>query len=888
MNNKFGSLLDMHNEADVEQIFVRRLLKDLGFSDSSIRPKDSISAFHLSKGSKKKADESYKPDFAILHEEKVRFIVEAKAPNEKLDSHVWQPAAYCLQLNRNYISDSPVNYYILTNGRETRLYEWRQSEPLMTLQFEDFIDGNASFNALRKIISADAVATWSSEKKATVLHRLTKKPISDVNSIFAWCHQAIHKSDNISQSDAFTEFVKLIALKLISDREILSKHPEIKTKTHIDIPAAEVKFSTKWINEYSTQTLNPLNSIQFKNLTSTMEKEIAQKKRKRIFEQNENINLKPNTISMIVEKLENIFLFGIDADLNGRLFETFLNATMRGKDLGQFFTPRSVVKLTTKLATLKVNVTINNVKHTDTVFDACCGSGGFLIDILNDMWRKVDNNSSLSTTEKTQIKFDIANNRIIGVDIARAPNLSRIARLNMYLHGDGGTRIYQADALDKEVLANETVDTPEIIAEKDELRGLFSKGEIDVAITNPPFAKEYVKGTTSDGKQTDEGRILSRYFGGQYGSLKSSLMFLERYHELLKIGGRLVTVIDDGILSGKNEKWFRQYMRDKFLIKAIVSLPGDAFQRSNARVKTSVLIAEKRDNSIQQEQPPVFMYGCKYVGIDDPARRRTLPIDEINRKKATAEIDDVTQEYINFLDGKGNPVYVVSPEAIVDRLDVKHSLVKRNRLTEEWSSKGMSVYELQDLVEEKELAEEDIISTNENPEEITYLIVQYNGNAAQGEEKPAFETTYSTLYRVHTGDIVISNIAASYGSIAVVPPQMDGFVVTNEYTILSAKQDFNPKIIALLLRSPEIRSEILLAATGISRTRIKWSLIKTINLPYPLEEQEKLLLDEIAIAEDAERLALRTRQNVVRSLETPFRLNNQDADDILMAFKPPK
>jgi len=44
-----------------------------------------------------------------------------------------------------------------------------------------------------------------------------------------------------------------------------------------------------------------------------------------------------------VRRLEHTFLFGIDVDLNGRLFETFLSATMRGKDLGQFFTPRSIV-----------------------------------------------------------------------------------------------------------------------------------------------------------------------------------------------------------------------------------------------------------------------------------------------------------------------------------------------------------------------------------------------------------------------------------------------------------------------------------------------------------------------------------------------------------------
>ena len=66
-----------------------------------------------------------------------------------------------------------------------------------------------------------------------------------------------------------------------------------------------------------------------------MERDIARGTRKWIFDAGSQINLKPETIQRVVKKLEKLFLFGID--LNGRLFETFLNATMRGKDLGQFF-----------------------------------------------------------------------------------------------------------------------------------------------------------------------------------------------------------------------------------------------------------------------------------------------------------------------------------------------------------------------------------------------------------------------------------------------------------------------------------------------------------------------------------------------------------------------
>jgi type I restriction enzyme M protein len=163
-----------------------------------------------------------------------------------------------------------------------------------------------------------------------------------VTAAFAFCHQHIYRKDDISQSAAFTEFVKLISLKLMSDRAIRDRHPEILKEDVIEVPVAEVDFSLHWIDQNERNANNPINDIQFRRFITTMETEIARGERKRIFEEHEQIGLKPETIRGVVKRLENIFLFGIDADLNGRLFETFLNATMRGKDLGQFFTPRSL------------------------------------------------------------------------------------------------------------------------------------------------------------------------------------------------------------------------------------------------------------------------------------------------------------------------------------------------------------------------------------------------------------------------------------------------------------------------------------------------------------------------------------------------------------------
>ena len=124
------------------------------------------------------------------------------------------------------------------------------------------------------------------------------------------------------------EFVKLMFVKMWADREL---REDDKTKIILEqadvvkLPKASVSFSTHWIE--SSKSKNPVNDILFKQLRDKIERDIAFRKKKRIFEKNEEIDMRPDTIKSVVRRLEHYDLFGIDEDLNGRLFETFLSAT---------------------------------------------------------------------------------------------------------------------------------------------------------------------------------------------------------------------------------------------------------------------------------------------------------------------------------------------------------------------------------------------------------------------------------------------------------------------------------------------------------------------------------------------------------------------------------
>jgi type I restriction enzyme M protein len=889
--NKFARLADLGNEASVEQFFVSRLLSDLGYRDSEIKPKTSLDELSLNMGRRKV---KYRPDYAVAVNRKIRWICEAKGVDESLDQWVGQCSSYCLELNKTK-PDNPVEFFMLTNGVETRVYRWDHAEPLATADFHHFVDGNDRFDHIRALLGRDQLKT-SKAPVSVAEPRLTlrRRTVSELNVDFAWAHRLIYKRESLSYTAAFMEFVKVIFLKLLSDRRVHDSQNLRIEDNGVSVPVDEVRFSRRWIEQREGDTPNPLDAILFQQLLQDFETEIRAGNKKRIFKENERLDLSADTIKALAERFETVDLISIDADLNGRMFETFLNSTLRGKALGQYFTPRSVVKLATGLAQLQATP-----KHVDRVIDACCGTGGFLIEALAVMWQQIDENKALSNIQREALRSQVATQSLFGVDVARDPALARIARINMYLHGDGGSSIYQVDALDKRTRNLEN-DNAEMKREKAELRQFLTEarkagGFADVALTNPPFAKDYSRDSTAEGQLLDDYELAFDHAGGAkrpLATVSSMLLFLERYHDVLRAGGRLVTVIDDSLLGSSRHSSLRDWIRKRWIIKAVISLPGDAFQRSQARVKTSIIVLEKRDGD-QQIQPDVFMYYCSAVGVDDAPRQRVLPIDDENRRRADKEIATVRQLFDDFSEGKrGARRWTVSGSALTDRLDVKACLPKASRRVRDWRKLGLAVEPLESFIAPVDLVAEAgdrvIDSASAEDELVTYLRVRYDGYAESGDEVWTSDVGSTRLVRVMEGDIVFSHINAIHGAVAVITAEHDGHVVTTEYTVCRAIGDMNPLLVWSLVRSPEARADMLLLATGIGRTRIRWDEAKQLLLPRPPSILAKQVVKQLGQADAAEKKAEALRVATRAKVESELALDSTTAQDIIAAFKPPR
>lgn len=872
MKNIFCNLADLKNEAAVESYFVDRLLQYLGYEDEDIKLKTSISEYEVGKGSKKSL---YKPDYVVLSSGVPTIVIDAKSPKEDITDWELQCSSYCLEINKEF-DYNPVEFYILSNGLKTSLYKWDQKKPMLELDFSSFAEGDDGLAELESIVSKSALSELSEKLKEELEFSnfdYKKVSLEELAIKFQKLHQEIWQSEKKGPSAAFQELIKIFFVKIRKDRDIhlkLGSNPKPKYK--------DVVFSQNWIAS-QTESQNPINQILFRNLVSELEKDIMSGAKKRFFEKDDQINISYSTMKKVVKEIENIDMFGMEEDIHGRMFETFLDATIRGKDIGQFFTPRDVVDLMVELGDPKA--TKNEVSK---VLDACCGSGGFLIASLSKMLRQVSSLKGISKKEKSDLEKTVKTQSVYGIDAGSDPSMYKIARMNMYLHGDGGSNIYYADSLDKGIgrIGSENLEVDKQI---EELRSMILENGVkfDLILSNPPFSLQYTR------ENKEQANILNQYSlsrdraGGKIiNKLISSVMFIERYKDLVSEDGHIVAVIDDSVLSGASYKYVRDYIRQNFIIEAVISLPGDAFRRAAARVKTSVIILKKKHEGDEQED--IFMASSIYLGIERKTAKR-IGIDYKNLDTLKAEekerIVSVFKEYRSGSDS----IYVIPFSNCLDRLDVKYCINDRGRKAKEWNKKGYKTDCLGNILS---VAQRRSISV-EDTDQYQLLVVNYDGEINDGEILDGSESSYSKLFKVKTWDILISNMGFGRGAVSVVPPHHNGKFVSNEYTILKAPSKEHAVFYWNLLRTKEILGDVFSSTTGMNRGRIKWDVIQTVLVPvYDENEEIKKLTVEIEEFWVALSNFAKSKAKHVERVSKELEVSGDDSFNRWLSFKPPE
>lgn len=280
----------------------------------------------------------------------------------------------------------------------------------------------------------------------------------------------------------------------------------------------------------------------------------------------------PTVLTQVVNLVDGLRLDAADSDTKGDLFEHVLRQIRQAGELGQFRTPRHVIRSI---------VTLLNPKVGETIYDPAAGTAGFLVAAYNHIRLANSSANAIQTVEmdgKKQLRglgdqLSAAQNAALqsatfyGNDVD--PKMVRLATMNLTLRGLPNVRVLLRNVL------TSTLDN-----DKKEQLGLPAEG-YHVILANPPFAG-----------RVDKDRVVEDVKVGT--STATELLFLKYMMDSLRPAGRCGVIVPEGVLFGSTgaHKELRRQLIENNRVEAVLSVPGGVFQPYSG-VKTSVLIFTK-------------------------------------------------------------------------------------------------------------------------------------------------------------------------------------------------------------------------------------------------------------------------------------------------------
>ena len=326
--------------------------------------------------------------------------------------------------------------------------------------------------------------------------------------------------------------------------------------------------------------------------------------------------MEPAHVAYVVSELQFLSLLHTETDVKGEAYEELVGTNLRG-DRGEYFTPRNVCNMAVRMAMELFEPTeLTGLK----VLDCCCGTGGFLVSWLNNLYATLlsqersrpHGRSSPEERARRRLK-DVCTRNLYGLDIS--PDLVRTCQMNLVLHGDGSSNIFRVNS----------VRSPgEWVAEA---RQAVPYGQIDVLLTNPPFGG---KGKIDDRHTLSQYELPGWDARAMRAAMPAEQLFIETALRFVKPGGYMVIVVPDGIVNNPGLAFIRSWLLRRTRIVASVGLPKTTFAASKGINNPTVLIAQKlspveagqADRGVLQATYNVFMSTPRTAGINS----RALPI----------------------------------------------------------------------------------------------------------------------------------------------------------------------------------------------------------------------------------------------------------------------
>ena len=412
------------------------------------------------------------------------------------------------------------------------------------------------------------------------------------------------RDDGITYHQYVTELTYILFLKMMDEtgEEDTFKADVLKTYSNklvvyarkkgkpIEALTNEEKESQKGLlYDYSWKKLTELQGLELKSYYNKLLVELGNATFNRIsaiYEKAVSSIEEPKNLEKIIKEINKLDWFEAKQEGLGDLYEGLLakNADEKKSGAGQYFTPRPLIDVMTKLI---------DPRFGEKCFDPACGTFGFMIAAYRnaiEQETKIRGKNFRYTLNNFEEKlFQESYN---GVELVH--DAHRLALMNAYLHSVPAN-IYCADSL-----------APD--AKK-------YKG-YDVILTNPPF------GTKKGGEITKRDDI-------NYRTSNKQLNFLQVIYRSLKADGkaRCAVVLPDNVLfAGGDGVSVRRELMNFCNLHTILRLPTGIFYAQG--VKTNVLFFT-RGVSEKGNTKEVAFYDMR-TNMDSFGKTRTLRPDDFD------------------------------------------------------------------------------------------------------------------------------------------------------------------------------------------------------------------------------------------------------------------
>ncbi|TWV83103.1 N-6 DNA methylase [Moraxella sp. VT-16-12] len=460
-------------EEQIRQQFVCTLVNDYGYSLGQMAQELSLTNSSRGTGRARADIVIWKSEQAKNDNEHAAIVVECKSDNVTI-----QPEDYYQGLN--YATWAGADFFVTHNNKETRYFQvFKDKLPKhLGKELSDLPKAKQLGNqqSIEKILNEEKV--FERDEFAKLLHQ---------------CHNIIRNNDKLSPEAAFDEISKILFTKIVFERDNRNNKTKIFSKTEFE---NQEKTYDDNVRPYLQGDDKKTDYVQiiFRQTKEKYSKDA-------LFAEDDVIKIRRESFLAIVEKLQVYNLSKTSDDVKGIAFEKFLGTTFRG-ELGQFFTPRTIVEFMTEIL---------DPQEGERVCDPCCGSGGFLINAfeyiresikqsienekenikiqhfneqyenasdsekeriekqVDDLFTQLNNELNLDNTDSRI--FQLSHNCIYGTDAN--PRMARVSKMNMIMHGDGHGGVHHNDGLL-------------------DINGIFEE-RFDVILTNPPFGSRVAK-----------------------------------------------------------------------------------------------------------------------------------------------------------------------------------------------------------------------------------------------------------------------------------------------------------------------------------------------------------------------------------------------------------